>query len=504
MGKTPEVVVIGSGPNGLVAACVLARLGMSVLVLEANARRPGGCLGSEELTLPRFVHDVGAAFFPMRQSPAFRELGLESAGLRFASATFETCHPALDGSHAAISRDLDLTTDHFGTSDDGERFFKLAAAHTELRDAFDRALLGAPPLRSFLRLGPASLLRLLPVFLSSCAGLSRRLFQSEAARRVLPALAMHVAVPPQERLGAALGYVLALGAATSGFAVPIGGAQSFTNALVTLLERHGGALRLGAPVERIVVRDKRASAVQLSDGTEIEASRAVVADTALTNLLLRLVEPEHLGAALVKRTRRLPPGPGTFKLDFALSGPVPWKCDAARKSAVVHTGESIEDLQARSEELRRGALSELPYLVLGQQSLIDASRAPEGRHTLYCYTRVPTAPEGGWSTHAERFADVVERRIEGLAPGFRSLVLARHVTTPGTFEAHNANLVGGDIGGGDNAWTNQLFLRPMFGRANYGMPLRGLYLCSSYAHPGAGVHGMCGYNAAMRVAKDVA
>lgn len=503
MGQTPDVVVIGSGPNGLVAACTLARRGLSVLVLEANPRRPGGCLGSEELTLPRFVHDVGAAFFPMRDSPALRELDLESTGLRYVNAAFETCHPALDGSYAAISRDLDETAAHFGAPEDGERFFRLAAEHADIRASFEDALLGAPAWRALLRLGPRTLLRLLPVFLSSSGALSRRLFESEAARRVLPALGMHVDVAPRDRFGAALGYVLALGAATAGYAVPVGGAQSITNALVTVLERHGGSVRLGARVERILVREKRAVGIRLADGTEIEASRAVLADTAVTKLLLDLVGSEHLASGLVKRVRRLRPGPGTFKLDFALSAPVPWTCEVARRSAVVHTGESIDDLQRCSEQLRRGELPESPYLVIGQQSLLDPSRAPEGRHTLYCYTRVPSTLEGGWEQNAERFADAVTARIEGLAPGFSSTVLARHVTTPSDFEAQNANLVGGDIGGGDNAWTNQLVFRPFFGHSGYAMPVRGLYLCSSFAHPGAGVHGMCGYNAALRAARDV-
>jgi phytoene dehydrogenase-like protein len=502
MNREPDVAVIGSGPNGLVAACVLARLGYSVLVLEAHPRRPGGALGSEELTLPGFVHDVGAAFFPMRDSRAFAELDLGSAGLSFRGAASETCHPALDGSYAAIAQNPELSRLHFGEREDGECLVAHIARYRQLRERFDEVLLGPPSVLRFLSLGPRALLHIGPVFASSGGGFARRTFASEAARRVLPALAMHVALAPSDRFGAAMGYVLAMSAALSGFEVPVGGAQSITNALVTILERHGGSLRLASRVTRVLVSERRARGVLLEDGTEISVKRGVLADTALSPLLLDLVGQAHLPLHVVRRVEKLKGGPGTFKLDWALSRPVPWTCEIARQSAVVHTGESIEDLEAHAVDLRRGVPSER-YLVIGQQSLCDPSRAPAGQHTLYCYTRVPSDVEGGWSRSAESFADRIEQRIEALAPGFRSSILARRVTTPRDFEETNANLQGGDIGGGDNAWTNQLVFRPTWAESRYALPVRGLYLCSSYTHPGAGVHGMCGYNAALRAAREI-
>jgi phytoene dehydrogenase-like protein len=189
-------------------------------------------------------------------------------------------------------------------------------------------------------------------------------------------------------------------------------------------------------------------------------------------------------------------------VDWALSGPVPWTVEEARASAVVHAGESVDDLARFTREARAGALPERPYLVIGQQSLADPTRAPAGKHTLYCYTHVPSRPDGGWDAARESFADCVEARIEELAPGFRASILGRHIMAPPDLEAWNENLVGGDLGGGSNAWHRQLVFRPLFPYFRYRMPVKGLYLCSSYAHPGAGVHGMCGANAALIAARD--
>jgi phytoene dehydrogenase-like protein len=498
------VVVVGSGHNGLVAACVLARRGFSVLVLEAHARRPGGALGSEEATLPGFVHDVGAGFFPFsRSSPAFLDLDLAAHGLEWLNAEIESCHPAQDGSYAVIARDLELGSRHFGSERDGERWLRLALWHQKIeRDLLDGLLSTFPAVGPMLRVGFFNLLRIARMFTSSGRGLSQRLFESEAARRVLPSLAMHVDVGPDDRFGAGLGYMLGLTATTGGYAVPRGGAQAITNALVTLLEAHGGRLRLGARVERIVVTNGRASAVRIAGGEEIPARHAVMADTAAPALLLDLVERSHVPARVVKKMERFPFGWGTFKLDWALSAPVPWSCELAHKSAVVHAGESLDDLSSFTREVRAGNLPDKPYLVVGQQSLIDASRAPVSRHTLYCYSHVPSRMEGGWKAHAERFADVVEARIEGLAPGFRQTVLGRRILTPDGLEAMDENLVGGDLGGGSNAWNRQLVFRPVFPYFRYRMPIDRLYLCSSYAHPGGGVHGMCGYNAARVALSD--
>lgn len=498
-------MVIGSGPNGLTAACTLAKRGHRVLVLEANPRRPGGALGSEEWTLPGFIHDVGAGFFPFgRSSPAFLALDLESAGVHWHNATLESCHPALDGTHAAIARDVELTAHHFGSPRDGDAWRKLARFHRSIEPRLLAALMDPfPALGPALRLGAMNLLRIASMFSKSGASLARSLFKSEAARRVLPSLALHVDVGPEDWFGSGLGYMLGLTASTGGYAVPRGGAQSLTNALVTVLERSGGRLRLGARVNRIIVRNRRAVAVTLEGGEEIRAGRAVLADTSAPALCLDLLQGQHQPGFVLRKMRKFPLGFGTFKLDLALSGPVPWTQPEARMSAVVHAGESLADLSRFVREIRAGQVPERPYLVIGQQSLIDRSRAPQEGQTLYIYSRVPSDVEGGWDKARDRFADSIIQRIEALAPNFRTTILARKIHTPPDLERMNENLRGGDLGGGSNAWNRQLLFRPIFPYFRYRMPVERLYLCSSYAHPGAGVHGMCGYNAARIAAQDI-
>jgi phytoene dehydrogenase-like protein len=503
--RDPDVIVIGSGPNGLVAANILCRRGFRVLLLEANSKRPGGALGSEELTLPGFVHDVGAAFFPFaKTSAAFRELDLGQAGVEWRNMKFESCHPALDGSHACIARDHELAAAHFGTPRDGQAWRKLAEFHARMEPELLAALLGPfPSIAPLLRLGLKNLAKIAWSFAQSSGSFARALFESEAARRVIPSLGLHVDVGPEDWFGAGVGYMLGMTASSGGYLVPQGGAQSITNALVTLLEGCGGRLRLGARVERIVVREGRAVAVVLDSGEELRALRGVIADTAAPTLYLKLLEREHVPRGLLRKMSRFSRGFGTFKVDYALSEPVPWSNAEARESAVVHVSEGLRDLARFTKEVRDGKLPEAPYLVVGQQSLADSRRAPLGQHTLYCYTHVPSQVDGGWDAQRERFADRVGDRIEGLAPGFKTLVLERKLGAPPDLEAGNANLLGGDLGGGSNGWTNQLLFRPAFPYYRYRTPVKGLYLCSSYTHPGGGVHGMCGYNAALAATRDL-
>lgn len=505
MTGAPDALVIGAGPNGLVAANVLARAGLSVLVLEAEPE-PGGAVRTRELTLPGFHHDLGAAFFPFGQvSPALLPLDLPGAGLVWRHAPLESAHPAPDGTCASIARDPDLAAASFG--DDGPAWRRIAAWHARTRARMLDALLSTlPAIGPMLRFGPLNLIRLAQVALSSGRGFSCRTFRGEAARRVIPGLALHTDVGPDDPCGAVVGFMLAVLASSAGFPVPEGGAGALTRALVQRLEEQRGAVRCGARVERLLVREGRVAAVRLAGGEEIPAGRAVIADLAAPTLFLRMLDEAHVPLRLRRSMRRFRHGFGTFKVDWALDGPVPWRHEEPARAAVVHAGDSLDDLAAFTRQVRAGELPRNPYLVIGQQSLADPTRAPTGRHTLYAYSRVPStlsATEGGWTAARERFADRIEERIEGLAPGFRKRVLARALWAPQDLEAIDENLIGGDLGGGSADIRHQLIFRPAFPWFRYRTPVRGLYLGSSYAHPGAGVHGACGRNAALAALADL-
>jgi phytoene dehydrogenase-like protein len=352
------------------------------------------------------------------------------------------------------------------------------------------------------RLGPVNVLRLARRGLLSTGGFARTFFSTEAARRVVPGLALHADLGPDDFAGAGMGLVLALMAAAPGFRVPMGGAKAITLALVRRLEESGGRLRLGARVERVLVRQRRVAAVRTAQGEEIPVRRAVIADVGPPALFLRMLGERETTWWLRTRMRRFRYGWGTFKMDWALSGPVPWLSVEARESAVVHAGDSLADLYVFTRQVRAGQLPDNPYLVIGQQSLVDPGRAPPGGHTLWAYSHVPSAVEGGWERHKETFADRVERRLEGLAPGFRQLVRGRHIATPADLEAMDENLVGGDLGGGSTQFDQQLIFRPAFPYFRHRTPVRGLYLASASTHPGPGVHGACGFNAARQALRD--
>jgi phytoene dehydrogenase-like protein len=498
----PDAIVIGSGPNGLTAAAYLARAGMSVLVLEAKDE-PGGAVRTRELTLPGYKHDLGAAFFPFGQSsPAFRPLDLPGAGLVWKHAPIDSAHPAPDGTCASISCDIDTAVRAFG--EDGDAWRRIAEWQAKVRDRMLAALLSTlPAVGPMLRFGPLNLLRLARVALASGGGWSRRTFRTEAARRVIPGLALHTDVGPDDPMGATVGFMLAVMASSDGFPVPEGGAGSITRALLRRVTEAGGKLRCGARVAEILVRGGRAAAVRTADGEEIEATRAIVADVAAPALYLDLLPESVVPARVARAMRRFVHGFGTFKMDWALDGPVPWKHEDAARAAVVHAGDSLDDLARFTREVRAGVAPEHPYLVIGQQSLADPTRAPAGGHTLWAYSRVPSRLDAGWNRAREIFAERVEARIEGLAPGFKKRILGRAIWTPDDLASMNENLVGGDLSGGSAQLRHQLFFRPVFPWFRYRTPVRGLYLGSSYTHPGAGVHGACGANAAQAVLRDV-
>ncbi|MGH7172165.1 MAG: phytoene desaturase family protein [Gemmataceae bacterium] len=496
-----DAVVIGAGPNGLTAAATLARRGWEVLVLEAK-QRPGGAVYSEALTLPGYLHDVGAAFFPFADdSPAFRALDLTGAGLQWANARRESCHPAPDGTSATISRDIEETVRSFGV--DGPAWRRLADWQRAMGPCLAEALLAPlPAIGPAWRLGIRHLLRFAPLGLLSTGALARRMFQTEAARRIVPGLALHADLGPDDFAGAGMGLVLALMAAGSGFRVPLGGARAITQALLRRLEEAGGKIRLNTHVSRILVRQRRVVGVRTDQGEEIAVRRAVIADVGPPALFLKMLGERETTWWLRTRIRRFRYAWGTFKMDWALSARVPWLSAEARESAVVHAGDSLADLTVFTRQVRGGQLPDNPYLVIGQQSLIDPERAPPGGHTLWAYSHVPSALDGGWPRHREAFADRIERRLEELAPGFRQLIRGRFIASPVDLEAMDENLVGGDLGGGSARIQQQLIFRPAFPYFRYRTPVQGLYLASASTHPGPGVHGACGFNAAHAALSD--
>ena len=515
-----DAVVIGAGPNGLTAAAKLARSGWKVLVLEAQDRA-GGAAATLNLTEPGavldaaasglrpsaggagFLHDVGAAFFPFGPiSPAFLDLDLAGAGLRFAFAPIDSAHPAADGSCGVLARDTERMARELGA--DGAAWRKLAAWRARMGDKkFAELTLGALPLvRPALALGLTSLARLGLAELHSSASFAER-FRTGAAQRIVPQLSLHADVGPDDAAGAPIGLVLALSALSAGFPVAVGGTGAITSALFRRLGEAGGTLRLRQRVAKVIVRDGAVVGVRTVGGEVIEA-RAVLADTSAPALCLDLVGEEHLPRRLVDAMRNFQHGWGTFKVDWALDGPVPWTAASAREAAVVHLGGDVPELRAFTQQVRRGELPAHPYLVLGQQSLCDPARAPPGKHTLWGYSHVPSVIAGGWAAGAQRFADRIDAEIEALAPGFKKLVRARVLHAPPDLEAWDENLVGGDLGGGSAQLHNQFFWRPAFPYFDYRFGLRGLYLCSASAHPGAGVHGACGWNAANVALRDLA
>ena len=496
-----DAIVIGSGPNGLTAAAHLALAGWSVLVLEA-APQIGGACRTAELTLPGYKHDVGAAFFPFGPiSPAFEPLDLGQYGLAWRHGHFDSAHPGPDGRCPAIGRDLEASAPTFGR--DADTWLALARWFRGCRPELVRALLD--PLvtfRSAFALSADDALTFAYAALNSGRSFGESRFCEEPSRRVIPGLGLHADVAPDDALGAAIGLVLGLLASDAGFPVAAGGSGAITGALRACIEAHGGEVRCGEHVDEVLVRGGRAVAVRTSSGLEVEASRAIIGDVGAAALYLKLLKPEHVPGYIKRSMRRFVQGWGSFKVDFALSGPVPWAHENARRSAVVHAGDSVDDLARFSAEIRAGGLPSNPYLVVGQQSLLDPTRAPPGHHTLYAYTHAPAFVPGGWEASRERFADAIEQRLEGLAPGFRALVEGRSIASPTDLEAMNENLVGGDLGGGSAAILKQFFFRPVFPYFRYRTPVKGLYLGSSYTHPGTGVHGACGRNAAQMAIED--
>jgi phytoene dehydrogenase-like protein len=490
-----DALVVGSGPNGLSAAIRMAQAGWRVLVLEA-AERPGGAVASEELTLPGFLHDTYSAVYPAAAaSPVLERLPLERHGLRWIHPAACYAHPLPDGRAVALYRDLDRTVASLERlrPGDGEAWRTFAEPFTRRFDALRRTLLGSfPPLAGAARLtaglgmrGPLELARLL---LMPARALAEELFGDDGARAWLYGSAMHSDVPPAAAGSAiAAAYLNLLGHGV-GWPSPEGGAGRLAGALVSLLRELGGEVRTAATVTALAAERGRIVGLRLAGG-ELLSAPVVVADVmpaALANLA-----GDSLPPAYSRALRRYRHGPATLKVDWALDGQIPWSAPEAREAGTVHVGGSAPELLAGTTST--GGLPERPFMLVGQQSIADPSRAPAGRHTAWAYTHGARAVD--WEREQDRHVERMEAQLERFAPGFRERILARHVLAPADLERRNANLVGGDVGGGSSA-LDQLIFRPIPTLVPYRTPVRGLYLGSAATFPGGGVHGVPGHAAA--------
>jgi phytoene dehydrogenase-like protein len=466
-----DAVVVGSGPNGLTAAVALAEAGRSVRVLEQAATIGGGAR-TEALTLPGFVHDVCSAVHPLvAGSPAFAGLRLEEHGLRLANPEIPLAHP-LDGGRAAVlHRSLAVTAEGLGM--DAAAYRRLVGPPARAHAALMGDLLG--PLwtpRHPLALARFGVHAVLPAV--RVAGR----FRDVRARALLAGCAAHSMQPLEAAGTAGFGLVLLLLGHAVGWPVAAGGSAAIPAALAARLRALGGEVETGRPVRSLA---------------DAGAARAVLLDVAPAALA------DIAGGALPARyrraLRRFRHGPGAFKLDYALSGPVPWDAEACRRAGTVHVGGTLEEVAAAEAQVGRGLHPRRPFVLVAQPTLIDPSRAPAGAHTLWAYTHVPAGSRVDMTA-------AVEAQLERFAPGFRDLVLARHTMGPADLEARNPNLVGGDINGGA-ATLRQLLARPVARRVPYTTPNPRLFLCSASTPPGGGVHGMCGWLAARAALRGV-
>jgi phytoene dehydrogenase-like protein len=471
-----RAVVIGSGPNGLAAAITLARAGLEVEVHEAEPELGGG-LRSAELTLPGFVHDVCSSIHPLGQaSTLFRTLDLD---VEWIHPDAPAAHPFDDGSATVLERGLSATAG--GLDGDGRAYRELVEPLVEGWREVERVLIGPYPvspraaLRLGDRLGVRGLERALRSALAPARALAEELFTEARTRAWFAGHAAHSMLPLERRPSAGFGLALIVLGHVVGWPFPRGGSQRLADALATKLRELGGEIRTSSPIESLPRSD-------------------IVMCDVVPRELHRLAD-DRLPDRYARRLRSYRHGPGAFKLDWALDGPIPWRAAECRRAGTVHLGGSLDEISASEWGAWSGRPTERPFVLLAQTSLFDPTRAPSGKHTAWAYCHVPN---GSSVDVAER----IEAQVERFAPGFRELVLARHTMGPAELEGHNRNLVGGDLNAGVMD-LGQLIFRPVRRLVPYRTPLEGVYLCSAATPPGGGVHGMCGFSAARVALRDL-
>ena len=463
-----DAIVIGSGPNGLCAAIELARAGRSVLVRE-GADTVGGSCRSAPLTLPGFVHDVCSTVQALAvSSPVMRSIPLADHGLQFVLPDAPVAHPLDDGTAAVLQRSVDRTAESLGA--DGPAYRRLMTPFVERWDELSAELLG--PVR-FPR-HPLRLTRFGLRAIRSARALAGSWFKGQPARALFAGLAAHSIVPLEWAGSAAFGLVLGASAHAGGWPFARGGSQRLSDALASYFRSLGGTIETGSPVENV---------------DDLPEARAVVCDVTPRQLLR--IAGHKFPPGYRKALERFRYGPGIFKLDWALGGPIPWRAAGCARAGTVHLGGTFDEIADAERAPWRGEHAPRPYVLLVQQTPFDATRAPAGKHTAWAYCHVPPG------STVDR-TQAIEDQVERFAPGFRDLILARSAMNSAAMERHNPNLVGGDVAGGANT-LSQLFARPVARLNPYTTPAPKLFICSASTPPGAGVHGMCGYWAARAV-----
>lgn len=466
-----DAIIVGSGPNGLSAAITLQQAGLSVLLVEAKATIGGG-LRSAEVTLPGYVHDICSAIHPLAAgSPFFKTLPLAAHGLEYIYPELSVAHPFDNGKAAVLHKSVIETAELLGV--DKQAYLNL------IEPVVNNWPLIAPDVLGPLRV-PKDMLAMarfgLPAF-TSALSLSKR-FKTPEAKGLFAGMAAHAIQPLSNLTTSAIALVLMATGHLQGWPIPKGGSQSIANALASYFVSIGGKIETDFYVRSL---------------NQLPSAHAVLFDVTPKQLLQ--IAGHRFSAIYKWQLERYRYGMGVFKIDWALDGPIPFTALECRKAGTVHLGNTLKEITLSEQEIWNGKHPDKPYVLLAQQSLFDATRAPLGKHAVWAYCHVPNGSKVDMT-------DIIEKQVERFAPGFRDRILAKHVMNTAQMEAHNPNYIGGDINGGVID-IKQLFTRPALRRSPYKTSAKGLYICSSSTPPGGGVHGMCGYNAAKRVLKDV-
>lgn len=497
-----DAVVIGAGPNGLVASIALADAGWDVVVVEANPH-VGGAVHSAEVTAPGFVTDMFSAFYPLAAaSPVIRDLDLGAHGLEWTGAPDVLAHVLEDGGVAVLRGSAEDTAKGLDEEfdGDGDAWLAMCEGWSRIRDPLlDALFTPLPPVRSagalLRRLGAAGTLDFARMALTPVRRLAEEHFGGRGAALLLTGNAMHSDVPPDAAGSGLFGWLLAMLGQDVGFPVPRGGAGQLAEALRSRAESVGVEFILGSRVVEVGVSGGRASGVRLEQGGSVRARRAVLADVPAPSLYHDLVGETHLPARLRGDLSRFQWDNATIKVNWALAEPIPWSAPGAAGAGTVHFGVDVDGFVDFAADLSVGRVPERPFALLGQMTTADPTRSPAGTESVWAYTHVPRGIDWGAGL-LERHVERLQTSLERVAPGFADVVLARHVQSPDDLERGDPSLVGGAINAGTAALHQQLVFRPTAGLGRPETFLPGLYLASASAHPGGGVHGACGWNAA--------